>query len=61
MTSGRSARPTMSTPIPARVPIPRERPDQQAAGPDPLDIATMIEHAQHRFRRASSSEEPGRT
>ncbi|MFG2452887.1 hypothetical protein ACGFSG_26265 [Streptomyces sp. NPDC048512] len=26
-------------------PIPRDRPDQQASGPDPLDIETMVRHA----------------
>ncbi|MFE5143555.1 hypothetical protein ACFRDV_38935 [Streptomyces fagopyri] len=27
-------------------PIPRDRPDQQADGTDPLDIETMLRHAQ---------------
>ncbi|GHD79606.1 hypothetical protein GCM10010336_61920 [Streptomyces goshikiensis] len=29
-------------------PIPRDRPDQQAAGPDQLDIETMVAHAHGR-------------
>ncbi|MER5779057.1 hypothetical protein ABT144_33190 [Streptomyces sp. NPDC002039] len=38
-------------------PIPRERPDQQATGPDRLDIATMVEHAQRRPQQATPPEE----
>ncbi|MEU0038358.1 hypothetical protein [Streptomyces sp. NPDC006333] len=29
----------------AAVPIPRDRPDQQAGDTDPLDIETMLRHA----------------
>lgn len=29
-------------------PIPRDRPDQQAAGPDQLDIERMVAHAHGR-------------
>ncbi|MFD9465411.1 hypothetical protein [Streptomyces sp. NPDC060027] len=39
-------------------PVPRDRPDQQAAKNDPLDIETMVRHARQAAHRSQAAASP---